>query len=498
MEFRDCICVTPPSPSPPTPKSFFQTTQYCSPDLLSSIYSCDVFFYSHGTLSRVFAMTSDLAPPDANPDANPAPEATPDLEPERTNTVSPPNPTHTGNLALDEESALKDLTENVRDQDELERDITFQANLALISAEDKKDEKRIEKVELAKTRLENQKRVLHQKLRGSFSNPTAKQRIQQEIARADAELQICDQDISDFKARIEQRHQQDASEEFGTGTGGRKLPNESQREYLIRTGKITPFAKVGGPRPEGLEGDLADVIIHAEDEAVADELEEAVGYEPRSHQNLRLPGFAEGAEPASEPAPGTVASEFSLRPRKKRKVQAETASSDEFTPSSAVSEAATPEPVAFGDEESDDVDLTDLTLRTPRKKARREEGKVDLSQIDDGNEAVYQRRLDDWVERRSRARERRQERSGQPVEPDTSDEEWFKSSPDQSDHQFENGLKLPGDIYPSLFDYQKTGVQWLAELYAQKVGGIIGDEMGLGKTGMGCSLSLFSTYTETN
>jgi DNA excision repair protein ERCC-6 len=43
-------------------------------------------------------------------------------------------------------------------------------------------------------------------------------------------------------------------------------------------------------------------------------------------------------------------------------------------------------------------------------------------------------------------------------------EEWFKPSPDQPDHQFENGLKLPGDIYPSLFDYQKTGVQWLAEL----------------------------------
>ncbi|KAL3962856.1 hypothetical protein ACCO45_004379 [Purpureocillium lilacinum] len=41
---------------------------------------------------------------------------------------------------------------------------------------------------------------------------------------------------------------------------------------------------------------------------------------------------------------------------------------------------------------------------------------------------------------------------------------------------------MPGDIHPSLFGYQKTGVQWLAELYKQSVGGIIGDEMGLGKT----------------
>lgn len=431
-------------------------------------------------------MTSDTAPPDANSgtnsSANMASESSREVEPEPPSTLSSPSPTDAGNIDLDEESALKDLTENVRDQDDLERDITFQANLALISSEDKKDQKRIEKVELTKTRLETQKRALHQKLQRSFNNPTARQRIQQEIARTDSELKICDQDISDFQARIEQRHQQDASEELGTGTGGQKLPNETQREYLIRTGKITPFAKVGGPRPDGLEGDLADVILDAEDEAVADELEEKVGYEPRSHQNLRLPGFAE--EPDS--APTAVAAEFSLRPRKRRRVQAETASSDEFAPTAAVSDAATPESTALDDEESDDVDLTDLTLRTPRKRVKKEEGKVDLSKIDDGNEAVYQRRLQDWVERRSRARGRRQENLAQDV--DNGEEEWFKPSPDQPDHQFENGLKLPGDIYPSLFDYQKTGVQWLAELYAQKVGGIIGDEMGLGKTGMRCSL----------
>ncbi|KAJ6809975.1 DNA excision repair protein CSB [Iris pallida] len=46
----------------------------------------------------------------------------------------------------------------------------------------------------------------------------------------------------------------------------------------------------------------------------------------------------------------------------------------------------------------------------------------------------------------------------------------------------EGGLKIPGDIYSQLFDYQKVGVQWLWELHCQKAGGIIGDEMGLGKT----------------
>ena len=61
-------------------------------------------------------------------------------------------------------------------------------------------------------------------------------------------------------------------------------------------------------------------------------------------------------------------------------------------------------------------------------------------------------------------------------------EEWKKPHPVEPDARLDNDFKVPGDIYSSLFDYQRTGVQWLWELYSQRVGGIIGDEMGLGKT----------------
>lgn len=385
-------------------------------------------------------------------------------------------------MNADEESALKNLTENVRDQDDLERDISIQANQALIEAEDKKDQKRIEKAELTKSRLSQQKRLHEQRLAATLV-PGQRQRIQQEIARIDAEIEICDKDVADFNARIAQRHEDGAEDGLAAGAGAKKLPNESQREYLIRTGKITPFAKVGGPRPEGLEGDLADAILDAEEEAVAEQLEEQGGYEPRSHQNLRLPGFAEEPDSAVSSA---VESEFSLRPRKKRKVVKDEASDDEYTP--AASEVASPAAAGFIDEddELEDFDMTDMTPKAKKKRgAKAVDGKIDLSNIDDGNETVYQQRLEDWCARRSKARKRHQERLGQPVEEDDDEPEWFKPSPDNPDHHFENGLKLPGDIYPSLFDYQKTGVQWLAELYAQKVGGIIGDEMGLGKTGKG-------------
>ncbi|KAH8782990.1 SNF2 family N-terminal domain-containing protein [Diaporthe sp. PMI_573] len=377
---------------------------------------------------------------------------------------------------LDEESALKSLSANVRDQEDLERDISHQASLALIEAEDAKDKNRIARAEATKSKLLTRKQDQQQKLRRAWGNTPLKEKIQQEIARIDAEIELVDKDIADFNARIEERKQA-GEEDDGTTTKSKgKLPGETQREYLIRTGKITPFAKIGGPRPDGLQGELADAIIDAEDEAVAEELEmEQAADQPRSHRNLRIPGFAEEEEDA--PA-AVVENEFSLRPRKKRKVEVDAASSDEFEPS--VASAASP-----GSEVgSEDYDMTDLTRTAPRKtpkSSHKDEKTVDFSKFDDGDESAYQRRLSDWVERRSRARRRRQENNALPVDGD-SEKEWFKPSPDQPDHYLENGLKLPGDIYPSLFDYQKTGVQWLAELYAQKVGGIVGDEMGLGKT----------------
>src|SRR6266566_412909 len=60
----------------------------------------------------------------------------------------------------DEQTALEGLTENVRDQDDLERDITFQANLALIDVEDKRDHRRIEKLEARKAKLDDERRKL--------------------------------------------------------------------------------------------------------------------------------------------------------------------------------------------------------------------------------------------------------------------------------------------------------------------------------------------------
>jgi DNA excision repair protein ERCC-6 len=44
------------------------------------------------------------------------------------------------------------------------------------------------------------------------------------------------------------------------------------------------------------------------------------------------------------------------------------------------------------------------------------------------------------------------------------------------------GFNIPKEIWDSLFDYQKTGVKWMLNLYKNEMGGILADDMGLGKT----------------
>lgn len=390
-------------------------------------------------------------------------------------------------LGQDEASALQGLTENVRDQDDLERDITNQANMVMIEQEDERDQKRIDKVKANIEKHERQKHTQQRKLNDAPNNRTVRSRCMAEIARINADITTFRADIEDIQSRVDTRHQYDGvTEGQAEAAGNQRLPNETQRDFLIRTGKITPFAPIG---PEGWAGGgLTEVLMNAEEDATAEGGDEFVGAdaEPRSHQNLRLPGFAD----APESAPGD---EFSLRPRKKRRLDTGAAS---MGPRRASPEDETADfaPGLSDDdmddfiEEDDDDELMTSRTSSKKKKASRSkaEEKVDLGAIDDGNEQMYQARLSRWVEKRSAARRSNIEQglaTGEEIAAEEAGgEEWFKPCPDEPDHQFENGIKLPGDIYPALFDYQKTGVQWLGELYSQQVGGIVGDEMGLGKT----------------
>lgn len=113
------------------------------------------------------------------------------------------------------------------------------------------------------------------------------------------------------------------------------------------------------------------------------------------------------------------------------------------------------------DEYEENVDHQELA----RPGADQEEEEASGKLRDDGVLLEYEARVNRW---RAQRRLAEQESTAPPRKDYTLDAE--------------RGLRIPGEIWKSLFGYQRTSLRWLWELYCQKVGGIIGDEMGLGKT----------------
>jgi DNA excision repair protein ERCC-6 len=434
-------------------------------------------------------MEGDNTADKSNDTVTPAVEATSaDVGQDR---ASSPAPKDESNLN-DEASKLRELEANVRDQDDLERELGRQADHLLMEQEDERDNRRLERTANEKTKIESQILKLYQRLSQSVG-PAQGVRIESDIAKAQARLSSLETDLSEIQQRIDERHQR---QNAGQPTESGRLPNESRRDYLIRTGKITPFSKMGsGPR-DGPLASLHDALIDAEDERdEAEALNEAQQRATVSHRNLRLPGldFGDTTEQSSE---DTLDSD---RPSKRRRIVFSGATRPSTTRKDATAEED--DSASYVADEHSEVTTLDEFDFTPRGSMKKRTLKAaisvqdddveDLRGLDDGNEEFYQRRLERWVRRRAAARrhtattrnnEDEQPAGGDNIEDGQESEEWFLPHPKVPDTEYDGGYRLPGDIYPVLFDYQKTGVQWLWELYQQHVGGIIGDEMGLGKT----------------
>lgn len=372
----------------------------------------------------------------------------------------------------DEAAQLAELATGVRDQDDLERDIGRQADQLLLKQADERDQKRLDKTQKDRDRLDAQVRRLEQKLT-EFGNHATKTKLRAEVEHFKAQIESADNDLEQIRKRMDERKQTEEQAQNGDGTveeeNSKRLPGESHREFLIRTGKITPFSKVGGSLLR-TSSSLGDVLMDAEqedDEADNDGTSDAgemQAAEPRSHRNLLAPGFETDAELAQRLQDEEFASQ---RPAKRRRLESRKHQLTEITETSET-------PSGKSQDEDTEADFIPDTTPPPERSAQKTKTPEDLTGIDDGNESVYQKRLNGWVTRRRAARD-----DGTSAD---HEEEWHLPHPTREDTTMEGGLRIPGDIYPALFDYQKTGVQWLWELYSQQVGGIIGDEMGLGKT----------------
>lgn len=306
----------------------------------------------------------------------------------------------------------------------------------------------------------------------------SRHRIENELRNLEARRSGLVNDIKDIQKRIDDRRAAQENAEGSHGPG--RLPNESRRDYLLRTGKITPFELMTQAGPDGHLSTLQDALVDAENQQEEEEERQKAQHDPHaSHRNLLRPelDFDETSESTES------------RSSKRRKL--ESASGAKKSPKTPRSRAPSSPEVdsgasyvaSEGSVSSEDEEFMPDTVPEPKTR-KRKQGKAeseleDLSGVDDGNEKIYQARLQKWISRRSAARKRVQDN---PIKEDEDEEEWLKPHPTEPDLDLQNGLRVPGDIGKYLFSYQRTGVQWLWELHQQSVGGIIGDEMGLGKT----------------
>lgn len=398
----------------------------------------------------------------------------------------------TGPSPVDESAEtlrLRNLDAQVRDQDDLERDIGREADRLLFEQANQRDQQRLDKSKAQRQKLQNQIK----KTRDDMTRPigtTQRARLRLDIDRMQGQIQDLDNDIAEIVERMNERESKAGmADQHDLSTTGR-LPNETQRDYLIRTGKITPFSKFGLSTHGESSATLQGALLDAEEEPELGEMAlEGEGDKSMSHRNLRQPGFASNFIDSS----AEEEIDYDL-PRKRRRLLTKaptTKDEDSSYDGGSVEEDVFSE---SGDVDDVDEEMPSTTGRQRRKSRKAaalvDEEIEDFRGVDDGNESVYKSRVQRWAMRRQRARKQAghqaSEVEGDDVKEDdlqlAAENESYLPHPEISDTVLNDGYKLPGDIYPSLFDYQKTGVQWLYELYTQQVGGIIGDEMGLGKT----------------
>lgn len=364
---------------------------------------------------------------------------------------------------------LENLDVTLVNQDDLESSITRKANKALITKEQEQDEKR-----LRKTSADLKKTIAKIKaLQTRLENPRTKLSLRRQLSDEiewfrKNELEPLQQDITDIQTRLE-GNRKELQKETSTQPGGGRMEGETEKDYLIRTGKITAFGNTSGFKTD----------------------------ESQSHVFLRAPGFTD--------VPSGVTKVLSAENDTNKDMTSATERDLEHAEVSENQRIKEEEPdaVVIGDSgsdttyklESDDEEElkqenvlldTESEIYVPQKRRRLPsvdqlsdsppavETTASDRNLDDGNEEIYQKRLHQWVSQRSAEREKNGGLG--------TGSEWMLPHPTIPDAVLDTQFKLPGDIHSALFDYQKTCVQWLWELHSQKTGGIIGDEMGLGKT----------------
>ncbi|KAL0145871.1 DNA dependent ATPase [Mucor lusitanicus] len=356
---------------------------------------------------------------------------------------------------------LASLGVDLVDQHVLEKSLMEKADKALAERDDELDRKRLDKtykeIEAAQRQLE----TLKLKMKESLDKDKFTPKINQQAKR----LRDANKDKDDILGRMKDREKQRYKAVVPVDKNVRQ-DDETQRDFLVRTGKITPFDHL--PQYQAKQREKNVIFPGSAGQM--------------SHQDLHAPSHK-----AEQPS-----SSSSLKRKLSQYDDDNDDDDDEYTDTTRMDEDDEDEYRQDDFLDEDDTNLDDEE-QTSNKRASR---KLDEIYDDDGSELNFRKRLQDWVHNRKimryqKAHEDAINLSMEEIESrleqdessnDNDAQEQFEPHPNFDDIEFDGGMRVPGELWDCLFDYQKTCVQWLWELHRQKVGGILGDEMGLGKT----------------
>lgn len=386
---------------------------------------------------------------------------------------------------MENTESLASLGVKILSQNSLERKVAYEADSTILAKDIEVETKRLARAETVLQRHQKKLKSLQFKLDTGIRHGTIKISDKENLQRVISDLQsgdlkVAQKDVDEIKERLNRAKADQKSvkqsnvkvkmEGDEEAQSLDQLPSETKEEFLMRTGKITAFGNTSGFTQMGSSGQ--DTELH-------------------SHINLIQPGLASVVKPdtTEQVSSGNETEEDSDFKHRYVKVKEEDKEppiineifSDvdiKLEEDSDYPENESDESIDIAHDDEDEYDLTNDETMRKRSRPNEEEVEPQNATVDDGNESLYQQRLSQWIETRSSLRKKYQpEYIDDPNVP-----EWEKPHPTKPDAILNESFKVPGDIFPSLFDYQKTCVQWLYELHTQKVGGIIGDEMGLGKT----------------
>jgi DNA excision repair protein ERCC-6 len=378
----------------------------------------------------------------------------------------------------DVESALQGLVE-IKDQRDLERDVSSEVKAATLEDENKKDQDRITSLRTKISAIQEKKEALARELmikQNSRAPPRQIDAVRTKILALDTSISELSDEIVAFEERIEQRKQASAAdfraqqretEKRVQHSGPTQQDGEDRRAFLIRTGRITPFAPTGDS-----ENDSDDKVDDGEPD-------QDDSYH-HSHQVLYEPGFSSQlhrdpipVEDSVDTIASNLESEFGLRPRKRTRTRdaRDGLESDEELVQRRAKQRSRKRP-------DDDDDYSEVESTSSQEQA---ESWPDRVVVDDANERRYNARLTTWVEERKKLRRELESTHGDDVNEDG--EEWSKPTPGKPDLVIMDDYRLPQEVGAFLFPFQRVGIQWLSELHKRREGGILCDEMGLGKTG---------------